>query len=151
WSALCPVHHDALVSQGPSAKSRFQEKRTTSGTPAAVDSAVSVVVPRLPAMLMSVSSVARRSPFSARFIALTLSVALWAPPVALSQPSGIPSMGAASSAELSPALERTLGEAIMEQGRRDPTYIADPDVSQYLTELGRELARHASTASAQPI
>lgn len=102
-------------------------------------------------MLMSVSSVARRSPFSARFIALTLSVALWAPPVALSQPSGIPSMGAASSAELSPALERTLGEAIMEQGRRDPTYIADPDVSQYLTELGRELARHASTASAQPI
>src|SRR5690625_7684101 len=66
------------------------------------------------------------------------------------QPVGLPSMGSASSAELSPALERTLGEAIMEQGRRDPTYIADPDVSQYLTELGRELARHASTASAQP-
>lgn len=66
------------------------------------------------------------------------------------QPMGIPSMGAASSADLSPALERTLGEAIMEQGRRDPTYINDPDVNQYLTSMGRKLAATVSGAQ-QPI
>ncbi len=64
---------------------------------------------------------------------------------------GIPSMGAASSAELSPELERTLGDAIMEQGRRDPTYIADPDVNQYLTDMGRKLASYASSSNVQHI
>lgn len=59
------------------------------------------------------------------------------------QPMGIPSMGAASSAELSPRLERTLGDAIMEQGRRDPTYLDDPGVSQYLTDLGHKLVAQA--------
>ncbi|MFY3139854.1 M48 family metalloprotease [Achromobacter xylosoxidans] len=49
-------------------------------------------------------------------------------------------MGAASSADLSPALERSLGEAIMSQGRRDPTYVDDPELSQYLTTMGRKLA-----------
>jgi predicted Zn-dependent protease len=57
------------------------------------------------------------------------------------QPTGLPSMGAASSADLSPALEQTLGDAIMEQGRRFPSYINDADVSQYLLELGRRLSR----------
>lgn len=61
-----------------------------------------------------------------------------------SQPSGIPSMGAAGGAELSPNLERTLGDAIMEQGRRDPQYIADAVVTQYLTQLGEQLAKHSS-------
>ncbi len=74
----------------------------------------------------------------------------WSGP-AVTQPVGIPSMGSASSAELSPALERTLGDAIMEQGRRDPTYIADPDVSQYLTEMGRRLAANAPGGSGQRI
>src|SRR5690606_37384451 len=59
-------------------------------------------------------------------------------------PSGLPSMGAASSAELSPMLEQTLGDAIMEQGRRDPTYINDPEVSQYLSDLGRQLVAGSS-------
>ena len=68
-------------------------------------------------------------------------------PAAIAQPVGVPSMGVASAAELSPGLERTLGDAIMEQGRRDSTYIADPDVLQYLTDMGRELAAHASTAA----
>lgn len=64
---------------------------------------------------------------------------------------GLPSMGSASSAELSPSLERTLGDAIMEQGRRDPTYIADPDVSQYLTDMGRKLAAQAPVGVGQRI
>ncbi len=64
---------------------------------------------------------------------------------AMAQPTGIPSMGLESAAELSPGLERTLGDAIMEQGRRDSSYISDPDVLQYLTDMGRKLASHAST------
>lgn len=63
---------------------------------------------------------------------------------AYAQPMGLPSMGSASSAELSPMLEQTLGDAIMEQGRRDPTYIDDPDVSQYLARLGRQLVAGSS-------
>lgn len=69
----------------------------------------------------------------------------------LAQPVGLPSMGVASAAELSPELERTLGDAIMEQGRRDPAYISDPDVLQYLTDMGRRLAAQADTASAERI
>jgi predicted Zn-dependent protease len=72
-------------------------------------------------------------------------------PPAWSQPMGLPSMGAASSSELSPAVERTLGQAIMEQGRQDPTYIGDLDVNQYLTALGRRLAAHAPQALSQDI
>lgn len=60
-------------------------------------------------------------------------------------------MGAASAVELSPSLERTLGDAIMEQGRRDPTYIADPDVSQYLTDMGRRLVANAPGGAGQRI
>jgi len=52
-------------------------------------------------------------------------------------------MGSTASAELSPALERKLGEAIMVQGRRDPDYISDPDMSQYLENMGRKLGAFA--------
>ncbi len=80
----------------------------------------------------------------ARLLSLVLAAALSMPWSLQAQPMGLPSMGSASAVELSPALERTLGDAIMEQGRRDPTYIADPDVSQYLTDMGRRLAANAA-------
>ncbi|WP_459617204.1 beta-barrel assembly-enhancing protease [Bordetella sp. 2513F-2] len=71
-----------------------------------------------------------------------LCMALVFPPVA-AQPVGLPAMGAASSADLSPGLERQLGQAIMAQGRRDPTYIDDVELRQYLTTMGRKLAAYA--------
>lgn len=84
--------------------------------------------------------------------AVLASALIWpVAPAAWAQPMGIPSMGSASSAELSPSLERTLGDAIMEQGRRDPTYIPDPDVNQYLTDMGRDLVRHAPGGTDQRI
>jgi predicted Zn-dependent protease len=49
-------------------------------------------------------------------------------------------MGAASADQLSPATERQLGDLIMVDGRRDPTYIGDPEVNQYLNSMGRKLA-----------
>lgn len=76
-----------------------------------------------------------------RSLAALLCLALGLPVApAMAQPMGLPSMGAASSADLSPALERQLGEAIMAQGRRDPTYVNDPELAQYLTTMGRKLA-----------
>lgn len=74
---------------------------------------------------------------------LSVATLAW-PSVSLSQPVGLPNMGAASAAELSPRLERQLGDAIMMQGRRDPTYIHDLDLTQYLNEMGQKLVRHAS-------
>ena len=59
------------------------------------------------------------------------------------QPVGIPTMGATSNSDLSPMLERRLGDAIMVQGRRDPTYIDDVELAQYLTTMGRKLAAFA--------
>ena len=87
----------------------------------------------------------------ARGLVFGLALAVALPPSLHAQPVGLPSMGSASAVELSPGLERTLGEAIMEQGRRDPTYVADPDVSQYLTSMGRRLAEHAPGGVGQPI
>ncbi len=91
----------------------------------------------------SICSIAQRGAIVGLCVALAapaLPVTAWA------QPVGLPSMGAASSAELSPMLERSLGEAIMSQGRRDPTYVDDPELSQYLTTMGRKLAAFAPGA-----
>ncbi|WP_322996860.1 M48 family metalloprotease [Castellaniella sp.] len=92
-------------------------------------------------------------PIRQRFAAQALCLALGLSGVAplQAQPVGLPSLGAASAAELSPLVERTLGQAIMEQGRHDPTYIADLDVNQYLTDLGRKLAAKAPQPLEQTI
>jgi predicted Zn-dependent protease len=59
---------------------------------------------------------------------------------AVAQPMGLPSIGATSGADLSPAVELQLGQAIMAQGRQDPTFINDTDITQYLTTMGQRLA-----------
>jgi predicted Zn-dependent protease len=71
---------------------------------------------------------------------LCASLVVMLPSAARAQPVGLPSMGAASADQLSPYTERQLGDAIMAEGRRDPTYISDPEVNQYLTSMGRKLA-----------
>lgn len=91
----------------------------------------------------SICAIAKRAAIAglcATLVAPTIPAAAWA------QPVGLPSMGAASAAELSPMLERSLGEAIMSQGRRDPTYVDDSELSQYLTTMGRKLAAFAPGA-----
>ncbi|WP_369825988.1 M48 family metalloprotease [Achromobacter sp. HZ34] len=74
---------------------------------------------------------------------LSASVAVSATTAVFAQPVGLPSMGAASAADLSPYVERSLGQAIMAEGRRDPTYINDAELNQYLTALGRKLAQYS--------
>ncbi len=70
---------------------------------------------------------------------------------AVAQPTGLPSLGDTSSVELSPSVERKLGDAIMEQGRRDPSYISDLAVNQYLTNLARQLLRQTANTSGNKI
>ncbi|HLS16634.1 MAG TPA: M48 family metalloprotease [Paenalcaligenes sp.] len=74
---------------------------------------------------------------------LAAAIWLWQPVIAQAQPVGIPAIGSASSAELSPQVEAMLGDAIMEEGRRDPTYIDEIYIRQYLTDMGQRLAEAA--------
>jgi len=90
----------------------------------------------------------RLSPRLTRSLVCALSLSFTLTPV-WSQPSAAPSMGSTSSVELSPSLERKLGEAIMIQGRRDPEYISDPDMSQYLENMGRKLGQYAPGGAPQ--
>jgi len=63
---------------------------------------------------------------------------------AMAQPAGLPSIGSASGNELSPALEQALGDLIIAQGRRDPTFVHDAEINQYLNDMGKRLARYAA-------
>lgn len=76
---------------------------------------------------------------------LPVTLAIPVPPVQ-AQPVGLPRLGDTASMRLSPRTEEVLGAAIMADGRRDPDYIDDPAVSQYLTEMGRRLSMHVTGA-----
>ena len=91
----------------------------------------------------------KKLPLVVAMTCLSLTTLLTTP--AWTQPMGIPSMGSASGAELSPNLERTLGDAIMEQGRRDPQFVAEPVINQYLTQLGQNLAQYSPVPLHYPI
>lgn len=60
--------------------------------------------------------------------------------------SGLPDLGDVAVDELSPAQERQIGEEIMREVRTDPAWLNDPEVEEYINNLGRRLA----TASAEP-
>ncbi len=54
---------------------------------------------------------------------------------------GLPDLGEASSADLSPQMERRIGESIMRDIRlRDPSYVEDAEVNEYINLLGTRLA-----------
>ena len=71
-------------------------------------------------------------------IVALFSFVLNAPP-ALAQSIDLPSLGDAGGEELSPAIERKLGEQIMLEVRRDPAYLPDTETSEYLNHLGYQL------------
>ena len=56
----------------------------------------------------------------------------------------LPDLGSAGDAGLSPQMERRLGEQVMRDIRfRDPSYVDDPEVSEYLATLGSRLTQVA--------
>jgi beta-barrel assembly-enhancing protease len=54
-------------------------------------------------------------------------------------PSPLPDLGDASQVDLSPAQERKLGETIIRQVRASGAYMNDPEVNDYLNQLGQRL------------
>jgi predicted Zn-dependent protease len=56
---------------------------------------------------------------------------------------GLPDLGEASQAALSPQQEQALGHAIMRDVRADATYLDDPEVSEYLNNLGYRLVANS--------
>ncbi|MEO8157362.1 MAG: M48 family metalloprotease [Betaproteobacteria bacterium] len=71
----------------------------------------------------------------------TVIVALLVSSMALAD--DLPDLGDASQSALSPVQERKLGEGIMAQIRSDPAYLDDPEVTDYLNNLGYRLVSNS--------
>ncbi len=57
----------------------------------------------------------------------------------------LPELGESARAEFSPQLERKIGESIMNEIRqREPSYVDDPEINDYLNRLGRRLVEAGS-------
>jgi predicted Zn-dependent protease len=73
--------------------------------------------------------------------ALVIGVLLLAGPQALAQ-SSLPDLGGPGDAALSPHFERRIGESIVREIRfREASYIDDPEIADYLANLGARLTR----------
>ncbi|HEV8096543.1 MAG TPA: M48 family metalloprotease [Burkholderiales bacterium] len=73
-----------------------------------------------------------------RAFALLLALCLSVLPRAFGQ--ALPDLGEGSSTVLPPQLERKIGEGIMREIRsREPSYLDDPEISDYLNQLGATL------------
>jgi predicted Zn-dependent protease len=62
------------------------------------------------------------------------------PPIVPPVQWALPDLGDASQADMSPRQERKLGEAVVRQIRASGGYMNDPEVNDYLNNLGRRLA-----------
>ena len=71
-----------------------------------------------------------------RFLALLLATTLVAAPLPA---QNLPNLGDSARAELSPVMERRLGERIMSDLRRDRDFLDDPPLKEYLNTLGASL------------
>lgn len=63
-----------------------------------------------------------------------------------SDPNNLPTLGDSARADLSPTLERKLGEEIMNDIRRDPDYLDDDAILEYLNNFGDMLVNYAPGA-----
>ncbi len=77
-----------------------------------------------------------------RLLAVLLAVACGAPLPALSQVR-LPALGEAAHQDLSVSDEKRIGESIMREGRRDPTYLDDPVLLDYLQSVWAPLVTAA--------
>src|SRR5512139_1535413 len=84
-----------------------------------------------------------------RFLAVLLAACLVFLPRAFAQMSSaqLPDLGDAGSSDLSLQTERRIGESIVRDIRmREPTYLDDPEVEEYLNSLGTRLVAAAPGA-----
>lgn len=84
-------------------------------------------------------------PLSRSALALAAALALVAAPVSANE---LPDLGESARAEFSPQLERKIGERIMNEIRlREPSYVDDPEVNDYLERLGARLVQASGNPS----
>lgn len=69
---------------------------------------------------------------------------LW--PLTLAHADGLPDLGELERGGFSHHAERRLGERYMVEIRRDPAYVHDPEVADYINQLGQKLAGHVDGA-----
>ncbi len=72
-------------------------------------------------------------------VALALTPVAPAPIVPNALAQGLPDLGDPSQVELTPQQERKIGEEVMRQVRASGAYMQDPEVNDYLNELGHRL------------
>lgn len=61
----------------------------------------------------------------------------------------LPELGDQSAVAITPAQERKLGENVMREARRRMTFIADPEVNEYIRALGQRLVANSDTPQQQ--
>lgn len=71
--------------------------------------------------------------------ALTFALLMPASFLSVSAAQNLPTLGDTSREELSPLMERKLGEQIMNSVRRDPDFMDDGPISEYLNRLGNKM------------
>ena len=62
-----------------------------------------------------------------------------APALSLPPAQNLPDLGDSSQAEITPQIERQIGESIMREIRRDPAYVDDPEIRDYVQTIGYRL------------
>jgi len=62
-----------------------------------------------------------------------------APAPSLPPMQSLPDLGDSSQADMSPQDERRIGESIMREIRRDPDYVDDPEIRDYVQSIGHRL------------
>ena len=77
-------------------------------------------------------------------LALAFTPAGALPPVGAAHAQALPDLGDISQVKLSPAQERKLGEAIVREARAQGGILNDPEVNDYLNELGNRLVDRKS-------
>lgn len=88
------------------------------------------------------------SRFSRTVLALLLSVSIGATSPAFAD--DLPDLGESARAELSPQVERQIGEMIMNEIRlREPSYVDDAEVNDYINALGRRLVEASGNPSGE--
>ncbi|MDR1423160.1 MAG: M48 family metalloprotease [Azoarcus sp.] len=61
----------------------------------------------------------------------------------------LPDLGDVAAEEFSPAEERQVGEEIMREVRKNPAWLDDPEIEEYINRLGRRLAAASSDPARQ--
>ena len=81
----------------------------------------------------------------ASLLACTTAFSTFAAPVLAQAQVRLPALGESASEDLSISAERRIGEQIMREGRRDPQYLDDPVLLEYLQQLWNPLVEAART------